>query len=106
MKHEVRNVGKFPAPTPSSSSNYLLYISVESIKTLILSTLLYNKEFEPEDGVDAEYLPTFLTSCFTCPLPTEYYPTISISIMRLINNELLHYLVSFIIILKHITLER
>ena len=33
MKQEVRNVGKFSASTPSSGSNYLLYSSVESIKT-------------------------------------------------------------------------
>ena len=33
MKQGVRNVGKFSASTPSSGSNYLLYSSVESIKT-------------------------------------------------------------------------
>ena len=33
MKQAVRNEGKFSASTPSSGSNYLLYSSVESIKT-------------------------------------------------------------------------
>ena len=33
MKQEVRNVGRFSASTPSSGSNYLLYSSVESVKT-------------------------------------------------------------------------
>ena len=53
MKQEVRNVGKQSASTPFSGSNHLLYSNVESIK--------------PEDGVDAENLPTFLTSFFICP---------------------------------------
>ena len=33
MKQEVRNVGKFSASAPSSGSNYVLYSSIESIKT-------------------------------------------------------------------------
>ena len=47
MKQEVRNVGKFSALTPSSGSNYLLYITltllynIVVLKVLILSILLY-----------------------------------------------------------------
>ena len=66
MKQEVRNVGKFSASTPSSGSNYLLYSSVESINFLFHLSL---------------------------SLTTGYYPTISISIMRLINSELLRHLI-------------
>ena len=33
MKEEVRNVGKFSASTTSSGPNYLLYSSVECIKS-------------------------------------------------------------------------
>ena len=43
MKQEVRNVGKFSASTPSSCSNYLLYSSVTSIKTISIMRLI-NRE--------------------------------------------------------------
>ena len=41
-----------------------MYVTV-SFK--LFSQLQLNTFIEPEDGVDAENLPTFLTSCFICP---------------------------------------
>ena len=53
MRQEVRNVGKFSASTPSSGSHYLFMVVL--------------KVSQLEDGVDAENLPTFLTSGLICP---------------------------------------
>ena len=62
----MNNVGKVSAST--SSAQIICYIVVLKVfKFLIFSTLLYYKLFEPEDGVDAKCLRTFLTSCFICP---------------------------------------
>ena len=63
MKQEIRNVGKFSASTPSSGSNYLLYSSVESIKTFIKT-----------------YIPNFLFH-LSLSLTTGYYPTINFLIV-------------------------